>query len=144
MSMIETHPSSEMLMNYAMGNTKEAESLIISSHIAYCPICKAEVAKYESIGGFYLRNHEELKLTNSLWNKVLERVDGLDQDDKSTNYVDHKLKTSLSNDSIRIPSFLHHYIENNDNNLKLTSSIKPINNNLNNYKNRKKSPIFQI
>jgi putative transcriptional regulator len=125
MSMIENHPSSEMLMNYAMGNTKEAESLIISSHIAYCPICKAEVAKYESIGGFYLRNHEELKLTNSLWNKVLERVDGLDQDDKSTNYVDHKLKTSLSNDSIRIPSFLHHYIENNDTN-KWSSTINNV------------------
>ena len=81
MSMIENHPSSEMLINYAMGNTKEAESLIISSHIAYCPLCKAEVAKYESIGGFYLKNHEELKLSKSLWNNVLEKVDGLDQED---------------------------------------------------------------
>ena len=125
MSMIENHPSSEMLINYAMGNTKEAEALIISSHIAYCPLCKAKVAKYESIGGFYLKNHEELKLSKSLWNNVLERVDGLDQEDKSTNYVDYKLKTSLCNDSIRIPSFLHHCIANSDTN-KWSSTINNV------------------
>ena len=117
MFQIKSHPSSEMLLNYAMGNTKEAESLIISSHIAYCPICKAEVAKYESIGGFYLKNHEELKVSKSLWNNLVEKLDDLEQDDKTANYVDHKLKTNLSNDSVRIPSFLHHYLdESNTNN----------------------------
>ena len=55
MNKINHCPSSAMLLNYAMGNTKEAESLIISSHITYCSACKAEVAKYESIGGFYLK-----------------------------------------------------------------------------------------
>ena len=55
---IQKHPSSEMLLKYAMGNTSEAESLIISCHIAYCPLCKAEIDKYETIGGFYLTNHK--------------------------------------------------------------------------------------
>ena len=113
---IDYHPSSEMLLNYAMGNLKEAESLIISSHIAYCPECKAEVAKYESIGGFYLKNHEELNVSKSLWNNLIERLDGVDQEDKTktANYVDHKVKSTLTKDSIRIPSFLHHYLSNDD------------------------------
>tara|TARA_B100000029_G_C17514929_1_gene937738 strand:+ start:519 stop:1193 length:675 start_codon:yes stop_codon:yes gene_type:complete len=124
-STIENHPSNEMLINYAMGNTKEAESLIISSHIAYCPLCKAELAKYESIGGFYLKNHDELKLSNSLWDNLIERLDELDQEDKSTNYVDYKLKTNLCNDSVRIPSFLHHYLANIDTN-KWSSTINNV------------------
>ena len=111
MSYIGSHPTSEMLLNYAMGNTKEAESLIIASHISYCPKCKAEVAKYESMGGFYLKNHEELKVSKSLWNNVLNRIDGLEQEEYTTNFIDHKVQTSLCNSSIRIPSFLHNYLD---------------------------------
>ena len=113
---IDHHPSSEMLLNYAMGNLKEAESLIISSHIAYCSECKAEVAKYESIGGFYLKNHEELNVSNSLWNNLLEKLDDVDQEEKTTNYVDHKVKSNLTKNSIRIPSFLHYYLSSDDTN----------------------------
>ncbi len=115
MSYIENHPTSEMLLNYAMGNTKEAESLIIASHITYCSKCKAEVAKYESMGGFYLNNHEELNVSKSLWDNLLNKVDGLEQEETPpANYVDHKVRTGLCNESIRIPSFLHNYLEHSD------------------------------
>ena len=93
-----------------MGNTNEAESLIISSHIAYCPACKAEVAKYENIGAFYLKNHEELNVSKSLWNNLLVKIDGLEQDSKETNFIDHKLSTRLCENGVRIPSFLYQYI----------------------------------
>ena len=76
------------------------------------PKCKAEVAKYESMGGFYLKNHEELKVSKSLWNNVLNRIDGLEQEENTTNFIDHKVQTSLCNSSIRIPSFLHNYLDN--------------------------------
>ena len=74
MHTINCHPSSEMLLRHAMGNTTEAESLIIASHLTYCAECKAEVAKYENIGGFYLKNHEELNVSESLWNNLLGLV----------------------------------------------------------------------
>ena len=57
---INAHPSSDMLLKYALGNTSEAESLIISCHIAYFSECKAEIEKYETIGGFYLTNHNTM------------------------------------------------------------------------------------
>ena len=55
-----------------MGNTTEAESLIISCHIAYCAECKEELKKYETIGGYYLSNHKELSVSKDLWKKSAE------------------------------------------------------------------------
>ena len=110
MENINWHPSSEMLLNHAMGNTNEAESLIISSHLTYCPVCKAEVAKYENIGGFYLKNHEELNVSKSLWDNLLVKIDDVEQECIKSNYVDYKLKTRLAQDGIRIPSFLYQYL----------------------------------
>ena len=94
-----------MLLNHAMGNTNEAESLIISSHITYCSACKAEVAKYENIGGFYLKNHEELKVSKSLWNNLLDKIDDTEQDREKTNFVGLQIKTRLDKNGVRIPSF---------------------------------------
>ena len=109
---INWHPSSEMLLNHSMGKTNEAESLIISSHIAYCSACKAEVAKYENIGGFYLKNHEELKVSKSLWNNLLNKIEDTKQDVEEKNFVDYKIKTRLDQKGVRIPSFLQQYLPN--------------------------------
>ena len=35
-NIISKHPTNEMLINYAMGNSDEAEALIIAAHIEYC------------------------------------------------------------------------------------------------------------
>ena len=126
MQKINWHPSSEMLLNHAMGNTNEAESLIISSHIAYCAACKAEVAKYENIGGFYLKNHEELNVSKSLWKNLLVKIDDVEQDSKETNFIDHKLKTRLSENGVRIPSFLHQYLLNASNTKDWSSTINNV------------------
>jgi len=50
---IKKHPSYDLLFNYAMGNTSEPESLILTCHIAYCKTCKEELAKFEDVGGFF-------------------------------------------------------------------------------------------
>ena len=75
---INSHPSSDMLLKYSMGNTTEAESLIISCHIAYCAECKKELKKYETIGGYYLSNHKELSVSKDLWKNILARNMELD------------------------------------------------------------------
>ena len=105
-------PSSEMLLNYAMGNLAEAESLIVSGHVAYCGQCKSQVLKYENMGGFYLKNHEELEVSKDLWAKLEKKVSNLEQDCCNTNYIDYKLKSTLLDEEIRIPSFLRSYLEN--------------------------------
>ena len=57
-----------------MGNTTEAESLMISCHIAYCAECKEELKKYETIGGYYLSTHKELSVSKDLWKNILVKV----------------------------------------------------------------------
>ena len=108
---INAHASSDMLLKYAMGNTSEAESLIISCHIAYCAECKAEIDKYETIGGFYLTNHKELSVSKDLWKNVLEKIDNVEQDQHQTNYTAHVIKSNLSKENIKIPSTLSDYLE---------------------------------
>ena len=88
---INLHPSSDMLLKYSMGNTTEAESLIISCHIAYCAECKEQIKKYETIGGYYLSNHKELNVSKDLWKNILEKVDGLDQEQVQTNYTTNSM-----------------------------------------------------
>ena len=104
------HPSSEMLFNHAMGNSSEAESLIIQGHIAYCSACKAEVAKYENIGGNYLNNNDITNISDDLLDKILDEIDNTDQHSIENNYIDHKISSSLTNDPIRVPSFISDYL----------------------------------
>ncbi len=107
---INLHPSSDMLLKYSMGNTTEAESLIISCHIAYCAECKEELKKYETIGGYYLSNHKELSVSKDLWKNILAKVDGLDQDQHQANYTSHSIKSDLTHSDIKIPSTLSEYL----------------------------------
>ena len=107
---INSHPSSDMLLKYSMGNTTEAESLMISCHIAYCAECKEELKKYETIGGYYLSNHKELSVSKDLWKNILEKVDGLDQEQYQVNYTSHSIISNLSHSDIKIPSTLSEYL----------------------------------
>ena len=123
---INAHPSSDMLLKYAMGNTSEAESLIISCHIAYCSLCKAELDKYETIGGYYLNNHKELNVSKDLWKNILEKVDDIEQEQFQSNYTSYAIKSNLSNDYIKIPSTLSDYLEADLNTNKWKSTINNV------------------
>ena len=119
---INMHPSSDILLRYAMGNTTEAESLMISCHIAYCSICKAEISKYEKIGGYYLTNHKELSVSKDLWQNILGKIEGLEQEHTQLNYTTHSIKSNLCIEGIKIPSTLSTYLDldNDTNNWKST------------------------
>ena len=123
---INLHPSSDMLLKYSMGNTTEAESLIISCHIAYCAECKEELKKYETIGGYYLSNHKELSVSKDLWKNILVKVEGLDQEQSQTYYTSHSIKSNLNHSDIRIPSTLSEYLESDVDTKNWKSSINNI------------------
>ena len=105
------HPSSEMLLNQAMGNTSEAESLIILGHAAYCPACKAELEKYENLGGNYLNNNDTTDISVGLLEKTLDKIDKTDQVVEDKNFTDHKIRSNLTEEKIRIPSFFTQYLD---------------------------------
>ena len=123
---IHMHPSSEMLLNQAMGNTSEAESLIILGHAAYCPECKAEIAKYENIGGNYLNTNDTVDVSNDLLDKTLRELDDIEQCTTKRNYTDYRITSSLTSSPIRIPSFISAYLNNSNNTSSWNSAINNV------------------
>tara|TARA_B100000902_G_scaffold324555_1_gene318775 strand:- start:111 stop:794 length:684 start_codon:yes stop_codon:yes gene_type:complete len=123
---IKNHPSYDMLLNHAMGKTSEAESLIISCHLAYCKDCKAEMDKYEKIGGYYLHNHEQLKVSKNLWEDILRKVDGVEQVQKQNSYISYNIESNLTEKEINIPSFLSEYLGGKGNTNQWKSTINNV------------------
>jgi putative transcriptional regulator len=49
--MVLHHPPAEYLIDYAAGSASEAISVLIATHMALCPQCRASVANLEALGG---------------------------------------------------------------------------------------------
>ena len=71
---IKKHPSYDLLLNHAMGNTAEAESLILSCHVAFCNSCKKELSKLEKIGGIFLNSEKKAKVSEGLFENTLAKT----------------------------------------------------------------------
>ncbi len=53
---IHHHPDDELLVAYAAGELDEAWSLLIATHLALCPDCRAQVRAAESVGAALLED----------------------------------------------------------------------------------------
>ena len=109
-----------------MGNTSEAESLILACHIAYCKVCKDELAKFENVGGVFLSNQEETGLSTDLLERTMQKIDKLDVERTRNNYISHTLTSNLANSTIRIPSVLSEYLESNHDTSKWNSALNNV------------------
>lgn len=69
------HVSEEHLMDYAAGAASEPVSLLVATHLALCPECRAKVADYERIGGAMLEDCPPAGLTDAALDAVLARLD---------------------------------------------------------------------
>ena len=123
---IKKHPSYDLLFNHAMGNTSEAESLIISCHITYCKACKIELAKLEKVGGVYLDGQKKSNLSKNLWESILNKVEELEPEQSQSNYTSHVLNSNLVQTTIKIPSFLTEYLDNKHDTSSWTSALNNV------------------
>lgn len=74
--MIPTHhPSDALLLAYAAGTTAEAEALAMSTHLTFCPECRARLAAAEAVGGALLDQSEAAPLPAGALQTVLARLD---------------------------------------------------------------------
>ncbi|WP_332308091.1 zf-HC2 domain-containing protein, partial [Elstera litoralis] len=48
------HPPESLLIDYAAGTLPEAISLLVATHLTYCPTCRKEMAALEAVGGAML------------------------------------------------------------------------------------------
>jgi len=61
---INYHPDEEFLLDYATGSLEEGWSLVIATHLALCPQCRASLAQIEAIGGSLLNSSTPASAVN--------------------------------------------------------------------------------
>jgi putative transcriptional regulator len=73
--MVRHHPAEDLLIDYATGALGEAEALVVATHLALCPDCRATVAAYEAMGGAMLDGIEPEPVGGDLLERVMARLD---------------------------------------------------------------------
>lgn len=70
------HPTEDLLIAYATGSLAEPVSLVVASHMAFCPDCRADVARLEALGGALLEKEaESTPLDPAVLSDLLARLD---------------------------------------------------------------------
>lgn len=69
------HPDPDLLLAYAAGTLNEGVSLVLATHLALCPRCRAEVARLEEVGGALLTGGDTATISDDLLSGVLARLD---------------------------------------------------------------------
>ncbi len=68
-----SHATSELLAAYAEGSLSEGMSLLVASHLTFCPACRSQVARFEALGGALLASESALEAPSL--EAVLSRLD---------------------------------------------------------------------
>ncbi|WP_404379105.1 ChrR family anti-sigma-E factor [Caenispirillum salinarum] len=75
MTKIHHHPGDDLLVAYAAGSLDEGLSLMVATHSALCPTCRARVAEAEEIGGVLVEDMEPELLSEDSLAAVMARLD---------------------------------------------------------------------
>jgi putative transcriptional regulator len=78
------HPDEALLLDYAAGVAGEAESLVVATHVALCPKCRADQSIMETVGGSFLSALEPAAMGQGALNAALARLDGVETVKPST------------------------------------------------------------
>lgn len=74
------HVPAELLLEYATGALPEGPVLAVSTHLSYCAACRAQLVRFEAVGGAFLESLEPSRLDSNLLDRTLARLD--DEEDK--------------------------------------------------------------
>ena len=69
------HPSDDVLMAYAAGSLAMPFSMLVATHMALCPPCRAEVRRHEELGGVLFDDLDPAALADGSKESVMARLD---------------------------------------------------------------------
>ena len=101
------HATDDLLLRYASGHLPEAQSLVIATHLALCPICRAKVAEYEALGGALVEDLDPVPVAEDALAAVLAR---LDEPDHARDAAVLWPKAPLSQADLLVPRPLRDYL----------------------------------
>lgn len=70
------HPEGDALWAYAAGTLDEASSVLVATHLALCPHCRADVTQMEAIGGELLEDIGTAAVSSKSLDAIMARIDG--------------------------------------------------------------------
>ena len=71
---IKFHISNDVLLSYSAGTLDEASGLLVATHLALCPHCRARNIAADSLGGHLLDSIEPVPVSSTMRDAVLSRV----------------------------------------------------------------------
>lgn len=71
---IQHHLGDDLLAAYAAGGTDEATGLLVATHLALCPACRAAVAAFEAVGGAIMAGSEPADLNDGAFAALEARL----------------------------------------------------------------------
>ncbi|MFZ3033086.1 MAG: ChrR family anti-sigma-E factor [Parvibaculum sp.] len=72
---ISHHLPEETLVAYGAGTLSEAWSLLVATHLALCPACRAEAERIESIGGALLEELPPVDVGDDAFAHLMQTID---------------------------------------------------------------------
>lgn len=96
------HPEDSLLVTYASGELQEPLALVVATHLALCPACRHDVARYEALGGLLLEDLPPAPLNSN----------GMRTADLYQQHIlaDEAVRQSRSFDSMGLPEPLSTYL----------------------------------
>lgn len=63
-------------MAYAAGSLSHPAALVVATHLALCPLCRAEVGRFEAVGGQLLDEVDPAEIGDAALDQVLAKLNG--------------------------------------------------------------------
>ena len=73
--MVQHHPPTDFLAEYAAGVLPVAQSACVAAHLSYCQRCRQATERLEDIGGAHFERLDPQPVGESLLDRVLSRLD---------------------------------------------------------------------
>jgi len=71
---VKHHPSEASILAYAAGHLGEGLSLLMATHMTFCPACRAAAAEAEALGGSLLEDADPVAVTEGALASLLGRL----------------------------------------------------------------------
>jgi putative transcriptional regulator len=100
--MINRHPESDLLVEYASGSLSVAPCISVTTHLQYCKQCSDSVESLGEIGGELLTTAQAVPVSDELFDRVIASLDSLVEEEPS----DEPQRQCSDSISAELPEFV--------------------------------------
>ncbi|HEX4095703.1 MAG TPA: transcriptional regulator, partial [Caulobacteraceae bacterium] len=69
------HPPEDLLLELAAGRLERGPALVLRAHLQACPACRAELGRFEAVGGALLQDLPTAAMEDDALERALARIE---------------------------------------------------------------------